>query len=162
MDIFHQRLMIAAQGYSELGLPDLAIAELELIPEEFRQEPIVVETRLSVLMVAKRWTQALPVGQLLCSLVPDKSAGFIHTAFCQHELGDTKGARETLLRGPSSLKAEATYHYNLACYEAKLGNLDEARAHLDVSFAMDKKLREHALDDPDLDVLKAFKAFHPT
>jgi hypothetical protein len=55
-----------------------------------------------------------------------------------------------LLSGPASLKAEATYHYNLACYEAALGNLDQARAHLDVSFAMDKKLRDHARTDPDL------------
>lgn len=157
MDVFHQRLLVAAQGYSELGLPDLAMAELELIPAEMQVDALVVETRLSVLMQAKRWKDALPVGQELCRLVPDKSTGFIHAAFCMHEMGNTKGAREILLSGPHALKAEATYHYNLACYEAKLGNLDAARAHLDVSFAMDKKLKEYALDDPDLDVLRAFK-----
>ena len=157
MDVFHQRLLVAAQGYSELGLPDLAMAELELIPAEMQAVALVVETRLSVLMQAKRWKDALPVGQQLCRLVPDKSTGFIHAAFCMHEMGNTKGAREILLSGPQTLKAEATYHYNLACYEAKLGNLDAARAHLDVSFAMDKKLKEFALDDPDLDVLRAFQ-----
>lgn len=157
MDVFHQRLLLAAQGYNELGLPDLAMAELDLIPAEMQSDAIVVETRLSVLMQAKRWKDALPVGQELCRLVPDKSTGFIHAAFCMHEMGNTKGAREILLSGPQVLKAEATYHYNLACYEAKLGNLDAARAHLDVSFAMDKKLREYALEDPDLDVLRAFK-----
>ena len=156
MDVFHQRLLIAAQGYSELGLPDLALDELALIPAEFQSEAMLVETRLSVLMQAKRWKDALPVGQELCRLVPEKSAGFIHSAFCLHELGNTKAAREVLMGGPSALKAEATYHYNLACYEEKLGNLDQARAHLDVSFAMDKKLREYALDDPDLAVLHAF------
>ena len=156
MDVFHQRLLVAAQGYSELGLPDLAMAELELIPADMQEEPLVVETHLSVLMQAKRWEAALPVGQELCRLVPDKSTGFIHAAFCMHEMGNTKGAREILLSGPQALKAEATYHYNLACYEAKLGNLDAARAHLDVSFAMDKKLRDYAMEDPDLDVLRAF------
>jgi predicted Zn-dependent protease len=157
MDVFHKRLLIAAQGYSELGLPDLALAELSLIPEELQGESVVVETMLSVLMQAQRWTAALPVGQELCRLEPEKSAGFIHAAFCLHELGNTMAARELLMSGPAQLKAEATYHYNLACYEAKLGNLDQARAYLDVSFAMDKKLKEFALDDPDLDVLKAFK-----
>ena len=156
MDVFHQRLLVAAQGYSELGLPDLAMAELELIPADVQEEPLVVETHLSVLMQAKRWKDALPVGQELCRLVPEKSTGFIHAAFCMHEMGNTKGAREILLSGPQALKAEATYHYNLACYEAKLGNLDAARAHLDVSFAMDKKLRDYAMEDPDLDVLRAF------
>jgi predicted Zn-dependent protease len=156
MDVFQQRILVAAQGYSELGLPDLALLELETLPSMQQLDPVVVETRLSVLMQAKRWKDALPVGQELCRLVPDKSAGFIHSAFCMHELGDTTAAREILLSGPAALKAEATYHYNLACYAAKLGNLDEARAHLDVSFAMDKKLKDHALNDPDLDPLRMF------
>jgi hypothetical protein len=51
------------------------------------------------------------------------------------------------------LKAEPTYHYNLACYEAALGNIEQARAHLNVSFAMDKTLKEFARTDPDLKVL---------
>jgi predicted Zn-dependent protease len=150
MDVFHQRLLVAAQGYSELGLPELALTELELIPEDQQHEPMVIETRLSVLMQARRYREALPHSQELCRLQPERTAGFIHAAFCLHELGNTQGARELLLSGPAALKAEATYHYNLACYEASLGNLDEARAHLDVSFAMDKKLRDHAKNDPDL------------
>ena len=123
MDVFHKRLLIAAQGYSELGLPDLALADLAAIPEDERGESVFVETMLSVLMQAQRWVAALPVGQELCRLEPEKSAGFIHAAFCLHELG----------------------------------NLDQARAYLDVSFAMDKNLKEFALDDPDLDMLRAFK-----
>ncbi len=156
MDVFNQRLLVAAQGYSELGLPDLALAELALISADAQGEPLVIETQLSVLMQAKRWRDALPVGQELCRIVPDKPTGFIHSAFCLHELGNTKGARELLLSGPQVLKADATYHYNLACYEAKLGNLDAARAHLDVSFAMDKKLKAYAMEDPDLEVLRTF------
>ena len=154
MDITHQRLLVAAQGYSELGLPDLAVAELDLIPSEVQGDPIVVETRLSVLMLAKRYHDALPVGEKLCALCPERTAGYIHLAFCMHELGKTGAARDLLVNGPTALKAEATYHYNLACYEAVLGNVVEARAHLDVSFAMDKKLREYAHTDPDLAVLR--------
>jgi predicted Zn-dependent protease len=154
MDITHQRLLVAAQGYSELDLPDLALSELDLIPAKHRHEPIVVETRLSVLMQAKRYQEALPLGRELCDLAPDRTVGFIHAAFCLHELGSTGAARDLLLSGPAALKAEATYYYNLACYEARLGNLDDARAHLDVSFAMDKKLRDYAHTDPDLAVLR--------
>jgi predicted Zn-dependent protease len=154
MDIIHQRLLVAAQGYSELGLPDLALAELDSIAHEAQADPLIVETRLSVLMQAKRYAPALPVARQLCDLCPDRTAGFIHVAFCLHELGDTGAARDLLVNGPSALKAEATYHYNLACYEAVLGNVDEARAHLDVSFAMDKKLKEYAHTDPDLAVLR--------
>lgn len=150
LDIAHQRLLLAAQGYSELGLPDLALDELELLPEDVRGSPLGMESRLSVLMMAKRWKQALPIGRELCRVAPDKTAGFIHAAFCLHELGNSRDALDLLCSGPSALKAEPTYHYNLACYEAALGNIEQARAHLNVSFAMDKSLKDFARNDPDL------------
>jgi predicted Zn-dependent protease len=158
MDIAHQRLFVAAQGYSELGLPELALAELDLLPPEVQQSPAGVESRLSVLMQAKQWEPALGLGRTLCQLVPDKTVGFIHAAFCLHELGQSREARELLVSGPPALKAEPTYHYNLACYEAALGNLDQARAHLKVSFAMDKKLKDYARTDPDLVALRNLSA----
>ncbi len=150
LDITHKRLLLAAQGYSELGLPELALDELNLLPEDVRTSPIAVESRLSVLMQAKLWGQALDVGRELCRISPDKTAGFIHTAFCLHETGKSREALELLSSGPAALKAEPTYHYNLACYEAALGNIEQARAHLNVSFAMDKTLKEFARTDPDL------------
>jgi predicted Zn-dependent protease len=155
MDIAHQRLLVAAQGYSELGLPELALAELDLLPEEVQKSPVTVECRLSVLMQAKRWKVALGIGRVLCELAPDRTTGFIHAAFCLHELGQSREARELLVSGPAALKAEPTYHYNLACYEAALGNLEQARAHLKVSFAMDRKLKDYARTDPDLEVLRS-------
>lgn len=154
MDISHQRLLVAAQGYSELGLPELALMELAGIPKQHQREALVLETRLAVLMQARRYRDALACGRALCETAPEKTFAFIHLAFCLHELGNTSAARELLLSGPPALKAEATYHYNLACYETVLGNFEEARAHLDVSFAMDKKLREHASTDPDLSGLR--------
>jgi predicted Zn-dependent protease len=150
MDIAHKRLIIAAQGYSELGLPELALDELDLLPDDVRQSAIGVESRLSVLMQARRWKPALNVGRELCRLAPNKTAGYIHTAFCLHELGKSREALEVLNSGPPALKAEPSYHYNLACYEAALGNIEQARAHLNVSFAMDKSLKEYARTDPDL------------
>lgn len=150
MDIAHKRLIIAAQGYSELGLPELALGELDLLPDDVRASAIGVESRLSVLMQARRWKPALSVGRELCRLAPDKTAGFIHTAFCLHEMGKSREALQLLSSGPAALKAEPTYHYNLACYEAALGNIEQARAHLNVSFAMDKSLKDYARTDPDL------------
>jgi hypothetical protein len=109
-----------------------------------------VELRTVILIQASRWKPALIASRALCLVAPDKKEGFIHAAFCLHVLGRTSEARDTLLSGPDSLHTEATYHYNLACYECTLGNLDLARMHLDKSFEMDKKLREAAKTDPDL------------
>jgi hypothetical protein len=65
-------------------------------------------------------------------------------------MGRTQEAKQLLLDGPASLLSEPTYHYNLGCYDAILGNLDTAAQHLETSFQMDSKFREIAKYDPDL------------
>ena len=59
------------------------------------------------------------------------------------------------MSGPETLHADPTYHYNLACYECRLGNFDLARVHLDRSFHLDKKYRDFAKTDPDLKALRS-------
>lgn len=150
----HARILLAAQGYAELGMFDDGLAELGTLPEELQQETIAIELRLAILMQAHRWNIALIVSRELYRSAPDKSIGYIHAAFCLHELGATQDARDLLLAGPEALHSEPTYHYNMACYECRLGNLDLARAHLDRSFQLDKKFRQFARTDPDLEPLR--------
>ena len=146
----HERTLLAAQGYSELGMVDDALAEIDTLPAEVAEHATVVEMRIHVLRQARRWKPALTASRVLCRVAPDKASGFIHTAFCLHELGRTAEARDTLLSGPPLLHAESVYHYNLACYECTLGNLDLARLHLEKSFELDKSLKEFSKTDPDL------------
>ena len=44
----------------------------------------------------------------------------------------------------------STVHYNLACYECQIGDLQSARGRLHRCFELDANLRFGALDDPDL------------
>lgn len=149
----HERILLAAQGYSELSMFDDALAELDTLSPEIAQEAVAIELRTVILMQAKRWKPALAASRDLCQTAPEKTAGFIHAAFCLHELGRTAEARDILVDGPQSLHAEPTFHYNLACYECRLGNLDLARLHLEKSIELDKKMRDFAKTDPDLAVL---------
>ncbi len=110
----------------------------------------MLQMRLFIHMRAKRWGEALKISQGICRASPEETVGFIHAAFCLHELGRTADAKLLLLSGPSALLGEATYHYNLGCYDAALGNIEDAQAHLRVSFKLDKKFREFARTDPDL------------
>src|SRR5580700_9062571 len=123
----HERTILAAQGYSELSMFDDALAELNTLPMEAAEHVVVVELHAVILMQARRWKPALEASRKLCALQPDRTGGYIHAAFCLHELGRTEEAREVLLGGPVSLHTEPTYHYNLACYECVLGHLDLAR-----------------------------------
>lgn len=145
-----ERSLLAAQGYLELEMTDDALRELDAIPPEEQNNEDVWQMRLFVLMRSRRWEDALEVCRHLREILPEGTIGFIHGAFCLHELGRTREAKELLLQGPAVLHSEPTYFYNLGCYDAVLGNLEEATRHLQISFQMDKKFREIAQYDPDL------------
>jgi len=145
-----ERSLLAAQGYIELEMPENALAEIDALSAQDQQREDVLQMRLFVLMRSKRWDDALAVCAHLREFSPACSTGYIHGAFCLHEMGRTKDAKDLLLTGPDSLHEEATYHYNLGCYDAVLGNLEEASKHLRASFQIDKKFREIAKYDPDL------------
>src|SRR5690348_2716140 len=100
-----------------------ALAELDGIQDAtITSRPAVLELRLLILLHARRWKEALSFSRKLCAAAPESSAGYIHSAYCLHELGRTTEARDLLINGPECLQREATYHYNLACYECALGD----------------------------------------
>jgi len=150
----HQRTLLAAQGYCELGMAPDALLELDTVPPEWRHDATFLEMRLIVLMQNKEWETALAAAREITRVAPERNTGYIHAAYCLHVLGRTDAARDTLLAGPPSLHSDPVYHYNLACYECRLGQLEQARAHLEKTFKLDKKFRDFAKNDPDLDPLR--------
>ena len=97
----------------------------------------MLRMRLAVFMHSKRWNEALDVSYRLRAVAPELSFGYIHAAFCLHELGRTSEAKALLLGGPKALQSEPTFFYNLGCYDAVLGNLESARSYLQQSFRLD-------------------------
>ena len=151
-----ERHFSAACGYAELGMASESLAELNAIEESYQNRPEVLQLRLHHLMRKKQWSKALTISRKLCRVAPDASAGYLHAGFCLHQIGKTKEAKALLLRGPTALLKEPIYYYNMGCYEVLLGNLQDARVHLHISFKMDSSFRELAKKDPDL------KALHST
>ena len=150
-----ERSLLAAQGYIELDMTDEALRELGTLSPEDQEREDVKQMQLFIFMRTKQWDRALLICQRLRESSPDGTTGFIHGAFCLHEMGRTKEARELLMQGPPILLGEPTYHYNLGCYDAVLGHLEEAAIHLEISFKMDHKFREIARLDPDLKPLQS-------
>ncbi len=130
-----------------------SIAELDAIAPRFQNRPEVLQMRLHHLMKKKNWNQALRVSENLCRVAPDLGTGFLHAGFCLHQLGKTAEARKRLITGPIALLREPIYYYNMGCYEALLGNVQDAAANLQISFRMDSSFRELARKDPDLAAL---------
>ncbi len=144
------RRITAAQGYVELGLHEEARVELSHLPTSLRSRPDVLEISVLCLMNEQRWAEALAAAQKLCVLEPDQPGGYIHSAFCLHELGRTAEALDVLSRGPATLRTKPVYYYNLGCYLARLGQEEQALKLLKQSFEMDGDLRRDARHDPDL------------
>ncbi|HEY5037358.1 MAG TPA: hypothetical protein VII74_09530 [Chthoniobacterales bacterium] len=145
----------AACGYAELGMVRESLAELDALPPDDQDLPEVLLLRLHHLMQRKSWTRALRISRKLCRAAPDCAAGFLHAGFCLNQLGKTAEARKVLLRGPSTLRSEPIYYYNMGCYEALLGNPRDAQKHLKISFEMDASFRDLAKADPDSKTLQA-------
>jgi predicted Zn-dependent protease len=149
-----ERALLAAQGYLELGMAEEALAELSSLPQVESIDPDIIELRLHVLMQAKRWPDALAAAEELLLARPSAVQGYIHGAFALHELRRTAEARDLLLKGPEELRKDPTFHYNIGCYEAVLGNRDAALQSLRRSFALDSTYRDFARRDPDLALIR--------
>jgi predicted Zn-dependent protease len=150
-----QHHLRAAEGWLGLGDWQSANDELEEITPQLRAHPEVLEVRWQVYAAAKRWVMCVEIATAITKLVPERAFGWLHRSFALHELKRTAEAREGLLAVVERFPAEATMHYNLACYECQLGNLVEARKWLAQALALDDSddFKRAALDDPDLDPL---------
>lgn len=149
-----ERAILAAQGYMELGMAAEALAELASLPAITGGDPDIIELRLHILMQATRWAEALSTAEELIRLNADAIPAYIHGAFALHELGRTEEALNLLLKGPSDLRKDPTFHYNIGCYQAVLGNREAALESLHTSFALDESYREFASRDPDLTLVR--------
>lgn len=150
-----ERKIVAAQGYVELKLYAEAREELNTLPSEALDRTEVVELQMLCLMEGELWEDALEQARRLCVMEPTEPGGFIHAAFCLHELGRTEEAVSQLEEGPAALRTKPVFFYNLGCYHACLGNRDGALRLLDRCFEMDRRFKRMAREDPDLSSLKA-------
>jgi predicted Zn-dependent protease len=146
---FEQTVRIA-EGYSELGMLDDALIQLDQIDTEHQGRLEILRLRVDILLRKQDWEDAHCLSLRLCDMNPNQPFGFVHAAFCLHELGRTSEAKQTLLDGPASLLDEPVYYYNLACYDTVLGNLEQAKVYLRASFRLDKSFQQLAKKDPDL------------
>jgi mannose-6-phosphate isomerase-like protein (cupin superfamily) len=69
------------------------------------------------------------------------------------ERGEYAAAKAKLLEALDRHPGAGGLLYNLACAEARLGELDKARAHLDEALAAEPRLAETAKTDPDLEAI---------
>jgi predicted Zn-dependent protease len=151
-DCHHLR---AAQGWLELGNPREATAELSRLTLEFHSHPEVLDVRWHIQAHAKQWEACVDLAKTSIQLDPDRPEAWIHCAFALHELKRTQEAFDGLRSAAHRFPTVWTIPYNLACYCAQLGRLDESRSWLRKAMALDAEtVKRAAAADSDLAPLR--------
>ncbi len=143
-----------AEGYLALGLKLEAAEELEGVAAAEGDALPVLAMRAAVYHELADWGRAAQASTRLCERAPDDAGHWIQRAYAVRRARDIVEAREVLLEGMRLHPRDATIRFNLACYEAQLGRLDEARGHLASACGLDAQFSELAKTDPDLEPLR--------
>jgi predicted Zn-dependent protease len=151
-DIFH---LNAASGW--LGLGDVVSAndELKQISPAMRGHPAVLLAQCEIFFTAKKWTLLLNMTGILLQQLPDLDFIWINRSYALHELKRTQEALDALLPAAKKFPKQWLIRYNLACYSAQLGQMNEALRLLKQAIRLDgkKKVKIMALEDADFEPL---------
>ncbi len=153
---YHQRLL-AAVGWLELGLPAEGLSELAVLPAELMEHPWILGLQYSLYSKQLAWTEALAVAKTWVLKAPDEEAAWVSRSYAARRYPGGSLAEALMLLEPAGLlfPEDTTIPFNLACYQAQLGNLKEARRWWAVALSRGDagELRQRALADPDFEPL---------
>lgn len=154
LSVHTRRQLGYAEGYLLLGLKAEAAEALAEITGADRDATPVLVMALAVHTERGEWAAAAKIGGTVCAREPEVTGHWIQWAYAVRRHTGLAEAREILIRGVGLHPREAVFHFNLACYEAQLGHLDDARAFLETACGLDESFRELAQTDEDLKPLK--------
>ena len=138
LSIHTRRQLGYAEGYLMLGLKTEAAEALAEITQPDRYATPVLVMALTVHTERADWANAARVGAVVCGREPQEAGHWIQWAYVTRRHSGILEARAILMRGLGLHPREPMLHFNLACYEAQLGNLEDARAFLETACGLDK------------------------
>lgn len=145
-----ERALHAADGYLFFSMPREALSELDRIPKPELNDASVLLARIRVLLHLKRWQQAEVLSRRGTKHHPDEDEFTVQRAFALHQLDRGDAAIEVLLAAPDWIRRTGILHYNLACYEARLGDISIAKQCIDAAIQLNAAMQKNARTDPDL------------
>ncbi len=145
----------AAEGWLDLGNPEEARCELDLIPSPQQNHPKVLELRWNLFATEKNWKACVRTAELLVKEAPEMPDGWIHRSFALHEMEQTEKAFSLLEPARKLFSKQWVIPYNLACYLTQLGRIEEAAKELHSALRIDSRaVKTAAATDPDLEPLR--------
>lgn len=140
----------AAEGYVYLGLYRQALGELDHIETSDQELSDVLIARIRTLLHLNRFTAAARLSARGEALYKDEDEFTVQRAFALHQLNKGDEAAKVLLNAPEWLRQTGILHYNLACYEARWGNIKIAKQCVKAAITLNAAIKKNARQDPDL------------
>jgi len=95
----------------------------------------------------------LTVAKRLALIEPDNPQWTVSWAYATRRADCLDAARIILANAVEGQPNVAIFHYNLACYECQLGNIEGAKSRLKRAFDLEPRYRITALEDEDLEAV---------
>ena len=150
-----QMHLTAASGYADLGMWLEANEALEEITPDVRHVPEVLRERVFIYRGLQKWEAMAAIAERLAEWNPDDPQWFVLLAYGTRRARSLEAARSVLMRAERLHPKEGTIQFNLACYQAQLGKLEEAKAYLKRAIEIDPRFKLMGLEDPDLEPIWA-------
>lgn len=147
------RALQAAEGYVFFDLHREALKELDGLPDSEQNDCHVLVARIRILLHMRRWRKAAQLSARGCKLYGSEDEFTVQRAFALHQLNRGEQAARVILAAPEWIRRTGILHYNLACYEARWGNLTIARQCVAAAIQLNSAIRKNARQDPDLAAL---------
>jgi Flp pilus assembly protein TadD len=145
----------AAIGWLELGNHSEAGEEIARVSATNLNHPDVLEVRWAICAEGSSWDAAEEVAKALVAVAPERASGWVHRAYAARRAvnGSLAQAEKLLLEALHKFPKESVIPYNLACYAAQRGRLDDAWNWLHKAMEVEgdvKTIKQRALGDTDL------------
>jgi tetratricopeptide (TPR) repeat protein len=146
-----QIFLTAAQGFVGLKMYLEANDELERIDPFVRYLPEVLAVRLDIYRALEKWELMQAVAKKLAECEPDEVQWIVAWADATRNSDSLEAGRRILMDALENHENAAVLHFNLACFDCQLGDVEGAKASLKSCFELDRGMRLKALNEPDLE-----------
>lgn len=99
---------------------------------------------------AESWKAARAMASRLVKEQPSEPRWWMIYALCMRHTGSINAAQKILLKAVTVHRDHARIRFDLARYTCVAGHADEAQTHLQKAIALNRGVRDFALDGPDL------------
>jgi len=149
-----QKYVQSALGYHELGLHEDSLAELDQVNALEQKTTGLILFRAQILNALGEYPRSVEHLRQYAANCADSQEYPILLAYATRRAHSLEEAKRILEDSLTRFSKEPLIHYNLACYQAQLGQFAESITLLESAIDLDPQYRSLAQKDPDFLPLK--------